>query len=257
MVSSIRIGHSAEGHDPDGIAAMAEELVKVYGGGENAVRALDGVSVEFAAGRFTSIMGPSGSGKSTLLHCVAGLDAPTSGRVTIGTRALSGLSERELTRLRREQVGFVFQSFNLLPTLTALENVVLPLTLGGRAVDGAWLDVLVEAMGLRERLAHRPSELSGGEQQRVAAARALVTRPRIVFADEPTGNLDSRAGDELLAFMRRTVRELGQTIVMVTHNPVAASYSDRVLFLADGRIVDEVLEPTSERVLDELKRLGA
>jgi putative ABC transport system ATP-binding protein len=257
MLSATRIDQAADDHDPDGSAAKAEQLVKVYGSGDNAVRALDGVCVEFAAGRFTSIMGPSGSGKSTLLHCVAGLDAPTSGRVTIGTRTLTELSDRQLTRLRREQVGFVFQSFNLLPTLTALENILLPLTLGGRRPDGAWLDALVDAMGLRERLSHRPSELSGGEQQRVASARALVTRPRIVFADEPTGNLDSRAGDELLAFMRRTVRELGQTIVMVTHNPVAAAYTDRVLFLADGRIVDELLEPTPERVLDELKRLGA
>jgi putative ABC transport system ATP-binding protein len=242
---------------PEPLLVSAADVVRVYGEGQAAVRALDGVTVGFPAGRFTAIMGPSGSGKSTLMHILAGLDRPTSGSVVLDGSELVDLDDKRLTELRRDKVGFVFQSFNLLPTLTALENILLPLTLGGREPDGAWLDALVDAMGLRERLAHRPSELSGGEQQRVASARALVTRPRIVFADEPTGNLDSRAGDELLAFMRRTVRELGQTIVMVTHNPVAAAYSDRVLFLADGRIVDELLEPTPERVLDELKRLGA
>lgn len=240
---------------PIGIAARAEDLVKVYGEGHAAVRALDGVTVAFEAARFTAIMGPSGSGKSTLLHCLAGLDTPTSGRVLLGDVDLTTLSERQLTLLRREKVGFIFQAFNLIPTLNAAENITLPLDIAGRAVDRAWFEAVVDTVALRDRLAHRPTELSGGEQQRVAGARALVSRPEIVFADEPTGNLDSRSGAELLAFLRSAVDEHGQTIVMVTHDPVAASHADRIMFLADGRVVDEMREPTTERVLDRLKAL--
>lgn len=242
---------------PDGIAARAEDLTKVYGEGHAAVRALDGVTVAFEAARFTAIMGPSGSGKSTLLHCLAGLDVPTSGRVFLGDVDLTTLSERQLTLLRREKVGFVFQAFNLVPTLNAGENITLPLAIAGRRPDPGWFDLVVETVGLRGRLSHRPSELSGGEQQRVAGARALVSRPEIVFADEPTGNLDSRSGAELLAFLRRAVDEHGQTIVMVTHDPGAASHADRIVFLADGRVVDEMREPTTDRVLDHLKALEA
>jgi putative ABC transport system ATP-binding protein len=220
------------------------------------VRALDGVTVEFAPGQFSAIMGPSGSGKSTLLHCLAGLDTPTAGRVLIGGLDLSGLDDKHLTRLRRDRIGFVFQAYNLIPTLTTLENITLPAALAGRRPDTAWLDTVIDTMGLADRLRHRPSELSGGQQQRVAIARALASRPAIVLADEPTGNLDSRASAEILAFLRRAVRELSQTIVMVTHDPVAASYAQRVVFLADGRIVDELAAPTPERVLDHLKRLG-
>jgi putative ABC transport system ATP-binding protein len=239
-----------------GIAASVRDAVKVYGGGDTAVRALDGISVDFERGRFTAIMGPSGSGKSTLMHCVAGLDRLTSGRANVGERDLATLSDRELTLLRREQLGFVFQSFNLLPTLSALENITLPTALAGRRPDRSWLDEIVATLGLGDRLAHRPSELSGGQQQRVAVARALAARPQLIFADEPTGNLDSRSGEEILAFLRRAVRELGQTIVMVTHDPIAAAHADRVLFLADGRLVDELLEPTAETVLDRVKALG-
>ncbi|MFM8944939.1 MAG: ABC transporter ATP-binding protein [Actinomycetota bacterium] len=239
----------------DAAAARAEDLTKVYGEGEAAVRALDGVSVTFAAGEFTAIMGPSGSGKSTLLHCLAGLDAPTSGHVYIGDTDLTGLSERDLTRLRRDRIGFVFQAFNLVPTLTAAENITLPLDIAGRSPDRAWFDQVVDTIGLRDRLGHRPSELSGGQQQRVAGARALVSRPDIVFADEPTGNLDSRSGQELLAFLRDAVRRHGQTIVMVTHDANAASYADRVVFLADGRVVSELRAPTAASVLDRLKSL--
>jgi putative ABC transport system ATP-binding protein len=238
------------------IAASVQDAVKVYGGGDTAVRALDGISVDFERGRFTAIMGPSGSGKSTLMHCIAGLDRLTSGRATVGERDLAALSDRELTLLRREQLGFVFQSFNRLPTLSALENITLPTALAGRSPDRAWLDEIVATLGLGDRLSHRPSELSGGQQQRVAVARALVARPQLIFADEPTGNLDSRSGEEILAFMRRAVRELGQTIVMVSHDPIAAAHADRVLFLADGRLVDELLEPTAETVLDRVKALG-
>ncbi|GIV00260.1 MAG: ABC transporter ATP-binding protein [Actinomycetota bacterium] len=241
----------------EGIAARAEGLTKVYGEGHAAVRALDGVTVAFEAGRFTAIMGPSGSGKSTLLHCMAGLDTPTAGRVFLGDVDLTTLSERQLTLLRREKVGFVFQAFNLIPTLTAAENITLPLDIAGRRVDRAWFETVVDTVGLRHRLAHRPAELSGGEQQRVAGARALVSRPEIVFADEPTGNLDSRSGAELLAFLRGAVRDHGQTIVMVTHDPVAASHADRIVFLADGRVVDEMRGPTTEAVLDRLKALEA
>jgi putative ABC transport system ATP-binding protein len=239
-----------------GVAARALDAVKVYGTGPAAVRALDGISVDFPASRYTAVMGPSGSGKSTLLHCLAGLDSLTSGQVYIGDVDLTSLSEKRLTQLRRDKVGFVFQSYNLIPTLTAAENVTLPLDIAGRKPDAGWLDTVIRTVGLADRLSHRPSELSGGQQQRVAAARALASRPDIVFADEPTGNLDSKASNELLAFLQGAVREFGQTIVMVTHDPIAASYSDRVVFLADGRIVDEMAEPTAERVLDRMKSLG-
>ncbi|WP_316526379.1 ABC transporter ATP-binding protein [Kitasatospora brasiliensis] len=239
-----------------GIAAATSDLTKVYGSGETRVTALDGVSVIFREGEFTAIMGPSGCGKSTLLHCAAGLDAPTSGSVRIGTTELGGLGDRQLTQLRRDRVGFIFQAFNLLPTLTALENITLPLSLAGRRPDREWLDRVVAMVGLSDRLGHRPAELSGGQQQRVAVARALVARPAIVFGDEPTGNLDSRAGAEVLGFLRDSVRELGQTVVMVTHDPVAAGYADRVLFLADGRLVDEMANPTPDRVLDVMRRFS-
>ena len=237
-------------------AAGALDAQKIYGGGDSEVRALDGVSVSFEKGRFTAIMGPSGSGKSTLMHCLAGLDALTSGAVYIGETYLATLNDKQLTELRRTAVGFIFQAYNLVPTLTAYENITLPLLLGGTKGDQEWIDKVIDTVGLRDRLGHRPSELSGGQQQRVAVARALASRPTIIFADEPTGNLDSRTGAEILDFMRRAVRELGQTIVMVTHDPVAASYADRVIFLADGRIVDEMHEPTAERVLDRMKRFG-
>ena len=236
-------------------AARAADLWKVYGEGPTAVEALRGVSVDFAAGEFTAIMGPSGSGKSTLLHCMAGLDTPTSGTVFIGDVDLTRLSERQLTRLRRDKVGFVFQAYNLVPTLTAGENITLPLDIAGRDLDRAWFDRVVDGVGLRERLSHLPSELSGGQQQRVAGARALVSRPEVVFADEPTGNLDSRASAELLTFLRNAVDEHGQTIVMVTHDATAAGQSDRVTFLADGRVVDEMRSPTSDKVFDRLKSL--
>jgi putative ABC transport system ATP-binding protein len=237
-------------------AARAVEATKVYGSGDTAVVALDEVSVEFPTGRFTAIMGPSGSGKSTLMHVVAGLDTLTEGQVFIGDVELGRLSDKELTLLRRTQVGFVFQAFNLVPTLTARENVVLPLTLAGVKPDGGWIDEVIDTVGLGDRLKHRPAELSGGQQQRVAVARALASRPRIVFADEPTGNVDSRAGGEILGFLRRAVDEMGQTIVMVTHDPGAASYADRALFLADGRIVDQLDGPTPTAVLDRIKELG-
>ncbi len=237
-------------------AARAVNAVKVYGDADTSVRALDGVNVEFAPGRFTAIMGPSGSGKSTLLHCLAGLDTLTSGSISIGDTVLGTLRERQLTRLRRDRIGFVFQAFNLLPTLTAAENITLPLALAGKRPDQAWFDTVIDVVGLRDRLGHRPAELSGGQQQRVAAARALVSRPEIIFADEPTGNLDSKAGGELLAFMRRAVDGFGQTIVMVTHDPVAAAYADRIVFLADGQVVDEMFEPTAERTIDHMKQLG-
>jgi putative ABC transport system ATP-binding protein len=237
-------------------AARAVDAVKIYGQGDAAVRALDGITLEFAAGRFTAIMGPSGSGKSTLLHCMAGLDRLTQGKVFIGEADLTTLDEKRLTTLRRDKVGFVFQAYNLVPTLTASENITLPVDIAGRKPDRSWYDTVIDTVGLRDRLSHRPSELSGGQQQRVAAARALVSRPEIVFADEPTGNLDSRSSAELLEFMRKAVGEFGQTIVMVTHDPTAAGYADRVVFLADGRAVDEMTEPTAERVLDRMKSLG-
>ncbi|HVM52337.1 MAG TPA: ABC transporter ATP-binding protein [Acidimicrobiales bacterium] len=237
-------------------AARAVNASKSYGKGESAVRALDGIDVEFAAAQFTAIMGPSGSGKSTLMHALAGLDDLTDGTVYLGDVDVTSLNDRKLTKLRRDRLGFVFQAFNLVPTLTALENITLPMDLAGRKADREWLDLVIDTVGLRGRLTHRPSELSGGQQQRVAVARALAGRPDIVFADEPTGNLDSRTGAEILAFMRLAVHELGQTIVMVTHDPVAASYADRVVFLADGRIVDELLDPTPESVLDRMKSFG-
>ena len=235
--------------------ARAVEAVKVYGVGDTTVRALNGVSVDIPRSVFTAIMGPSGSGKSTLMHCLAGLDALTSGHVYLGDVDLSTLSDRELTVLRRERVGFVFQSFNLIPTMTAMENIVLPIALAGHSPDADWLDVVVRTVGLGDRLDHRPSELSGGQQQRVAVARALASRPQIIFADEPTGNLDSRTGAEILGFMRTAVEQLGQTIVMVTHDPVASAFTDAVLFLNDGRIVDSVREPDARKVLDRLKAL--
>ena len=237
-------------------AARAEAATKVYGSGDNVVVALDEVTVDFIGGTFTAIMGPSGSGKSTLMHTVAGLDELTSGRVYIGDTDLTTLKDRALTTLRRDRVGFVFQAFNLVPTLTALENITLPTRLAGRKPDGDWIDHVVETVGLRSRLHHRPSELSGGQQQRVAVARALAGEPEIIFADEPTGNLDSRTSAEILEFMRQAVHQLGQTIVMVTHDPVAASYADRVLVLADGRIVDEIDQPTPDAILDRMKHLG-
>ncbi|MGZ6546132.1 MAG: ABC transporter ATP-binding protein [Actinomycetota bacterium] len=236
-------------------AARAVELRKVYGEGDAAVEALRGVSVDLAAGEFTAIMGPSGSGKSTLLHCLAGLDTPTSGQVFVGDIDLTQLNDKRLTELRRDKVGFVFQAFNLVPTLTARENITLPLDIAGRDVDQAWFDEVVSAIGIGDRLTHRPSQLSGGQQQRVAGARAMVSRPEIVFADEPTGNLDSRSGAELLAFLSSAVKDHGQTIVMVTHDANAASHADRVIFLEDGHIVDEMREPTADRVLDRLKSL--
>jgi putative ABC transport system ATP-binding protein len=239
------------------VAARIDNGLKLYGEGDTEVRALDGVTAQFESGRFTAIMGPSGSGKSTLLHCVAGLDVLTSGEVYIGDVELGSLKDKDLTLLRREKVGFVFQSFNLIPTLSARENVLLPLLIAGDDHDGAWFDQVVGILGLGDRLTHRPSELSGGQQQRVAAARALVARPDIIFADEPSGNLDSKSAAELLDFMRRAVKEFGQTIVMVTHDPVAASYADRVVFLEDGKIVDELHDPTPDSVIDRMRQFGA
>jgi putative ABC transport system ATP-binding protein len=242
---------------PTTIAARAVEATKVYGSGDTAVIALDEVTLHLPAGQFSAIMGPSGSGKSTLVHCLAGLDSLTEGQVFVGDIELGTLSDKELTLLRRSRIGFVFQAFNLVPTLTARENITLPLTLAGHRPDPAWFDQVIATVGLGDRLGHRPSELSGGQQQRVAMARALVSRPAIVFADEPTGNLDSRGGAELLDFLRRAVDQMGQTIVMVTHDPGAAAHADAVVFLADGRIVDHMADPTAERVLDTIKRLGS
>ncbi|WP_432844072.1 ABC transporter ATP-binding protein [Dactylosporangium sp. CA-092794] len=236
-------------------AARAVDVWKVYGSGEAQVIALHGVSVELERGHFTAIMGPSGSGKSTLMHTLAGLDSVTRGEIFIGGTRLTGMSDKALTNLRRTKVGFIFQQFNLLPTLTAEENILLPLSIAGRKPDSAWYDTVIKTVGLADRLGHRPSQLSGGQQQRVACARALVSRPEVIFADEPTGNLDSRSGAEVLSFLRNSVREHGQTIVMVTHDPNAASYADRVIFLADGQIVDELRDPTAEAVLDKLKGL--
>ena len=234
-------------------AAGAVQATKIYGSGDTEVRALDDVSVSFARGQFTAIMGPSGSGKSTLMHCLAGLDTLTTGHIMIGETNLADLSEKELTLLRRNQVGFVFQAFNLIPTLTARENITLPLDLGRSSPDDALLEEIVNAVGLADRLSHKPSELSGGQQQRVAVARALASRPEVIFADEPTGNLDSQTGAEILDFLRRAVDEFGQTIVMVTHDPTAAAYADRVLFLADGKIVSELMDPTTETILESLR----
>jgi putative ABC transport system ATP-binding protein len=238
------------------VAAQAVRASKFYGAGDTEVRALDEITVQFGAGQFSAIMGPSGSGKSTLMHCMAGLDSLTAGQVFIGDIDLSRLSERQLTMLRRDRIGFVFQAYNLVPTLTALENITLPMDLAGRKPDKEWLDRIVSTVKLNDRLSHRPSQLSGGQQQRVAVARALASQPQIIFADEPTGNLDSRSGSEILTFMRDAVKDLHQTIVMVTHDPVAAAYADRVVFLVDGKIVDEMFEPTSGKVLDKMKQLG-
>ena len=238
-------------------AVQATDLWKVYGSGEAQVIALRGVTISLERGRFTAIMGPSGSGKSTLMHCLAGLDTATRGEVRIGTTPLTRMSDNALTELRRDKVGFIFQQFNLLPALTAHENIVLPLAIAGRKPDPAWYDTVIDAVGLRDRLGHKPSQLSGGQQQRVACARAMITRPEVIFADEPTGNLDSRSGAEILAFLQRSVREYGQTIVMVTHDPVAASHADRVVFLADGQIVDELHAPTADTILDRIKKLEA
>ena len=237
------------------VAASSHDLVKVYGKDETEVRALDGVTIDLYAGEFTAVMGPSGSGKSTLMHCLAALDTPTAGEAVVGGTPLGRLKDKDLTTLRREQIGFVFQAFNLVPTLTAEENITLPLSLAGRKPDQEWFDRVIDAVGLSDRLSHKPSELSGGQQQRAACARALVSRPAIVFADEPTGNLDSTSSAEVLGFLRRSVDEFGQTIVMVTHDPVAASYTDRVVFLADGRIVEELRDPDRDSIIDAMARL--
>ncbi|MFP5486839.1 MAG: ABC transporter ATP-binding protein [Acidimicrobiia bacterium] len=237
-------------------AAGAIDARKTYGVGDAAVHALDGVTVTFAPGRFTAIMGPSGSGKSTLLHCLAGLDALTEGAVFIGETYLAQLNDKQLTELRRKQVGFIFQAFNLIPTLTARENIMLPMMLGGESGDATWIDTVIETVGLRDRLSHRPSELSGGQQQRVAVARALASRPTIIFADEPTGNLDSNSGAEVLHFMRNAVDEFGQTIVMVTHDPYAAAYADRAVFLADGKVVGDLSDPDADKIIDQMKQIG-
>ncbi|MEU2792298.1 ABC transporter ATP-binding protein [Streptomyces sp. NPDC007100] len=239
------------------VAARATDLSKVYGQGETRVVALDNVSVEFGRARFTAIMGPSGSGKSTLMHCMAGLDSISSGSALIGDTELTGLNDKHLTRLRRDKIGFIFQAFNLLPTLTALENITLPMDIAGRKPDREWVEKVIQTVGLSGRLKHRPAQLSGGQQQRVAVARALASQPEIIFADEPTGNLDSRSGAEVLGFLRESVRAMDQTIVMVTHDPVAAAYADRVVFLADGRIVEELYEPTADAVLDRMRLFDA
>jgi putative ABC transport system ATP-binding protein len=240
-----------------GLAARAIDASKIYGSGEAEVRALNRISVSFQTSRLTAIMGPSGSGKSTLLHCMAGLDRLTSGQIFLGDVDISRANEKELTLIRRDRIGFIFQAYNLIPTLNALENMTLPMSLAGNKPDPAWLDTIVETVRLKDRLTHRPAELSGGQQQRVAVGRALLSKPSVIFADEPTGNLDSRSGAEILTFMRKAVDELGQTIVMVTHDPIAAGYADRVVFLADGSIVDELLAPTADSVLDKMKSLGA
>jgi putative ABC transport system ATP-binding protein len=251
-------GHAASGNTgPPGpaVAARAVNVSKIYGSGDTKVLALDNVSADFVRGEFTAIMGPSGSGKSTLMHCLAGLDTATSGSVLIGDIDLTGLSDKKMTKLRRDRIGFVFQAFNLVPTLTALENITLPIDIAGRKPDRKWLDSVIDSLGLRDRLSHRPSELSGGQQQRVACARALSGQPEIIFGDEPTGNLDSRSSGEVMNILRTSVNELGQTVVIVTHDPRAAGYADRVVFLADGRIVDELREPTADSVLDRMKSL--
>src|ERR1700712_5239482 len=238
-----------------GVAARATSLTKSYGEGDTVVRALNDVSIDLGRAEFTAIMGPSGSGKSTLMHCLAGLDSVTSGSVRIGDTELNGLSDKKVTLLRRDRIGFVFQAFNLVPTLTALENITLPMDIAGKKPDQAWLNSVIDTLGLRDRLSHRPSELSGGQQQRVACARALASRPDIIFGDEPTGNLDSRSSGEVLGILRNSVTQLGQTVVIVTHDPRSASYADRVIFLADGRIVDEMRDPSADTVLDRMKNL--
>jgi putative ABC transport system ATP-binding protein len=242
--------------DEPGVAVAGRDLVKTYGSGDAAVPALRRVSIDIARAQFTAVMGPSGSGKSTLMHVLAGLDAPDSGEVTVGTARLTGMKDKALTRLRRDQVGFVFQQFNLIPTLTAEENVLLPLQLAGRRPDAGWFDTVVDAVGLRDRLRHRPAELSGGQQQRVAVARALVSRPDVIFADEPTGNLDSRAGAEVLALLRRCVDDFGQTIVMVTHDPISAAHADSVVFLDDGQVVSTLRDPSADGVLGVMKSIS-
>ncbi len=241
---------------PAGPAARAVDLVKTYGKGATVVHALDGVTMQFAHAEFTAIMGPSGSGKSTLMHCMAGLDVPTSGQVFIGDEAIDALDDTGLTKLRRDRLGFVFQSFNLVPTLTAAENISLPADLAGHKIDGGWFEFLVDQLAIRDRLTHRPTELSGGQQQRVACARALIGRPDLIFADEPTGNLDSKSSGEMLSFLHRSVSEFGQTIAMVTHDPRGAAYADRVVFLADGKIVGELASPTPDTILEQMKLLG-
>ncbi|MFG1791546.1 ABC transporter ATP-binding protein [Nocardia altamirensis] len=255
MTSQALDADTAEQAVPLDVAARAIDLVKVYGSGDTQVRALDGVSAEFAKGEFTAIMGPSGSGKSTLMHCLAGLDSASSGTVRIGDTDLAGLSDKQMTRLRRDRIGFVFQAFNLVPTLTALENITLPLDIAGRKPDQDWLDTVLKRLGLTDRLTHRPSELSGGQQQRVACARALAGKPEIIFGDEPTGNLDSRASGEVLSILRAAVDEFEQTVVIVTHEPHAAGFADRVVFLGDGKIVNEMRDPTADTVLDRMKAL--
>ena len=246
----------ADGAPPPPMA-RAVDLVKSYGSGDGEVRALNGISVEFARGQLTAVMGPSGSGKSTLMHCMAGLDVPTSGRTFIGDQEIGTLDDSGLTQMRRDRVGFIFQAFNLVPTLSAAENITLPVDLTGKRVDQVWFDFLVDQLGIKDRLTHRPAELSGGQQQRVACARALISRPDLIFADEPTGNLDSNASTELLTFLRRSVTEFGQSIVMVTHDPRAAAFADRVVFMADGTLVGELHEPTADTVLEQMKQLGA
>jgi putative ABC transport system ATP-binding protein len=250
-------GHGTPGGDSRTAAARAIHVSKIYGSGDTQVRALDDISVDFARGEFTAIMGPSGSGKSTLMHCLAGLDNASAGSVTIGDTELVGLSDKNMTKLRRDRIGFVFQSFNLVPTLTAIENITLPMDIAGRNPNRQWLDSVIDTLGLRDRLSHRPSELSGGQQQRVACARALASQPEIIFGDEPTGNLDSRSSGEVMGILRNSVTQLHQTVVIVTHDPRAASYADRVVFLADGRIVDEMRAPTAASVLDRMKNLEA
>jgi putative ABC transport system ATP-binding protein len=238
-------------------AARASSATKIYGKGDTLVTALDSVDISFETGKFSAIMGPSGSGKSTLMHCMAGLDNLSSGKVFIGDTDLTELSEKELTLLRRSNIGFIFQSFNLVPTLNALENITLPIDLSGNKVDTDWIDQITEVVNLSDRLKHKPNELSGGQQQRVAVSRALASKPNIIFADEPTGNLDSKTGNEILDFMRLATTDLNQTIVMVTHDPVAASYSDRVIFLEDGRVVGEIIEPTADSVIDQMRTFGS
>ncbi|MBY8887718.1 ABC transporter ATP-binding protein [Streptomyces sp. PTM05] len=257
MTTAVTVPRAGGSGGRTAVAARARQVTKSYGTGETRVVALDAVDVDIARGQFTAIMGPSGSGKSTLMHCLAGLDSLTSGRIWIGETEITKLKDKQLTRLRRDQIGFIFQAFNLLPTLNAMENITLPMDIAGRKADKEWLARVVETVGLAGRLKHRPTQLSGGQQQRVAVARALAARPEIIFGDEPTGNLDSRAGAEILGFLRASVDELGQTIVMVTHDPVAASYADRVLYLADGRIVDDMASPTAEQVLERMKTFDA